>query len=466
MANPTSETLLSRSAPPVTRPWPDLRPAFLRRTGRPTGLARRFLHGTLSLVVVTLGCQLVAVAFSPLLTRLYAPADFGVLGVFMAIYSPLLAVSALRYECAIPLPRDDRDALSVLVLSAVLAFAFAGVLGLVLIFVAAPLATAFRFPTLEKYLWVLPFAVLFGAWYSALSYWNLRRKQYGQVATSRAAETLGRVCTECSLGFGGWQPAGLLAAQGLAKTYATLVLARRLPWHALRLRRGHFAQMAAAARMHRRFPTMAVPSTVANTVSGNLPCLLMPLLFGPVQAGFFLVGQRLASWPVTLFGQAIAQVFYSELSSHDISQLAKRRMFYRVSLLLTLASLGVGAVFLAAPLWCGLLLGDRWQSAGATVAALTPMLVGQLIVSPLSMAYYANGKQHILLMLDGARVVLTASVFAVSWLAGLSAAHCILAFSLSLAAIYVAHWWMLASFFDERRNPQHSTEPPSSRPAL
>jgi O-antigen/teichoic acid export membrane protein len=413
------------------------------------GLTSRFLHGTLLLVLVTLGCQLAAVAVAPVLTRLYEPADFGVLGVFVAIYSPLMAVASLRYECAIPLPRDDRDAMVILILSGLLSLAFAGLLSLSLIFTGAPLASAFQLPALANYLWVLPFAVLFGAWYSALSYWNLRKKEYGQVATSRAAETLGRIATECGLGIAGWQPAGLLAAQGLAKIYATTVLGLRLPWNALRCEGRNFRKLVAAARLHRRFPTMAVPSTIANSVSGNLPCLLMPLLFGPIQAGFFLIGQRLASWPITLFGQAIAQVFYSELSSHEVSPEEKRRLFYRLSFLLTLGAVAIGTLFLAAPLWCGLLLGENWRSAGAIVAALTPMLVGQLVVSPLSMAYYANGKQHILLALDAARVMLTGSVFGVSWFISLSATHCILAFSLALAVIYAIHWLIIASFFQQ-----------------
>lgn len=460
MSSPPPDTLLSLGSPPVTRPWSSLRRAQLRGGERFAGLTSRFLQGALLLVLVTLGCQVAAVAVSPLLTRLYDPADFGVLGVFLAICSPLMAVASLRYECAIPLPRDDGDALAVLVLSGLLSLTFAGLLSLSLLFVGAPLARAFQLPVLANYLWVLPFAVLFGGWYSALSYWNLRKKEYGHVATSRGAETLGRIATECGLGVAGCQPAGLLAAQGLAKFYATLVLALRLPWDALRFDRRQFSNIVAAARRHRRFPTMATPSTIANTVSGNLPCLLMPLLFGPVEAGFFLIGQRLASWPIALFGQAIAQVFYSELSSHEVSPDEKRRLFYRLSRLLLLGAVAISTLFLAAPLWCGLLLGENWQSAGAIVAALTPMLVGQLVVSPLSMAYYANGKQHILLALDAARVVLTGLVFAVSWFISLSATHCILAFSLALAAIYAIHWLMIASFFHEIVESDHETLPP------
>ena len=41
---------------------------------------------------------------APLLTRLYTPADFGVLAVYVSIVSILVVVASLRYEMAINLP--------------------------------------------------------------------------------------------------------------------------------------------------------------------------------------------------------------------------------------------------------------------------------------------------------------------------------------------------------------------------
>jgi O-antigen/teichoic acid export membrane protein len=41
---------------------------------------------------------------APLLTRLYTPADFGVLAVYGSIVSLVAVVAALRYELAIALP--------------------------------------------------------------------------------------------------------------------------------------------------------------------------------------------------------------------------------------------------------------------------------------------------------------------------------------------------------------------------
>ena len=54
--------------------------------------------------------QALPLLFAPLLTRLYTPADFGVLAVFVAWLSNLAVVATARYDMAVVLPSDDADA--------------------------------------------------------------------------------------------------------------------------------------------------------------------------------------------------------------------------------------------------------------------------------------------------------------------------------------------------------------------
>ncbi len=58
----------------------------------------------------TLFAQGIGYAIAPILTRLYSPAEFGELALFMRITGFISAVATLRYELAIPLPKEDKDA--------------------------------------------------------------------------------------------------------------------------------------------------------------------------------------------------------------------------------------------------------------------------------------------------------------------------------------------------------------------
>src|SRR5690349_9462435 len=68
---------------------------------------RQFASSVILLASGTAFGQGLVVLASPLLTRLYRPADFGVLAVYIAIISIFDVIAALCYELAIPLPQDD-----------------------------------------------------------------------------------------------------------------------------------------------------------------------------------------------------------------------------------------------------------------------------------------------------------------------------------------------------------------------
>jgi len=78
----------------------------------------RYARNVITLMTGTGLAQAIPVAISPILTRLYSPEDFGTFAVYMAVVSIASVLVTGRYELAIMLPKNDRDALHIVVLSA------------------------------------------------------------------------------------------------------------------------------------------------------------------------------------------------------------------------------------------------------------------------------------------------------------------------------------------------------------
>ena len=74
------------------------------------------LRATLTIVAGSGAAQLIVIATSPIVTRLYSPEDYGIYSVATSVLV-LVAVTCLRYDYAIPLPSDDRTAANLLGLS-------------------------------------------------------------------------------------------------------------------------------------------------------------------------------------------------------------------------------------------------------------------------------------------------------------------------------------------------------------
>ncbi len=68
----------------------------------------------------TVIAQIIGIITTPIISRLYTPSDFGVLGLFTATLSILALAGGFRYELAIPLPEDDKDAANLFVFFLVL----------------------------------------------------------------------------------------------------------------------------------------------------------------------------------------------------------------------------------------------------------------------------------------------------------------------------------------------------------
>src|SRR5690625_4809932 len=80
-----------------------------------------FIKNVLVLVSGTAAAQVVAMVLSPIITRLYGPEAFGVMGTFNAIVTIIAPVAALTYPIAIVLPKKDRDAKGIIKLSLLIA---------------------------------------------------------------------------------------------------------------------------------------------------------------------------------------------------------------------------------------------------------------------------------------------------------------------------------------------------------
>ena len=76
-----------------------------------------FNRNVATLVTGTGLAQLIPLAVTPVLSRLYPPEQFGVLALFISVVSSLSVLATGRYEFAIMLPRKDVDATNIAALS-------------------------------------------------------------------------------------------------------------------------------------------------------------------------------------------------------------------------------------------------------------------------------------------------------------------------------------------------------------
>lgn len=364
-------------------------------------LIRRFLprsayaRNVLTLLTGTTLAQAIPIAISPILTRIYSPEEFGRFALYMAIAMIASIVVTGRYELAILLPRQDRDALHIVALSVILSIAISAVLLIIVAIFAYPIAIFLGDVSLASWLYLLPLSTLLIGIYQTLNYWSNRKSHYKRMAISRTALSGGAAMAQVASGYGGSGAVGLLAGQVSGQLLATSLLLR-LIWredHAFIGRLSTFRCLALAKR-YINFPKYLIAAHGFNTASGQMPVLLLSALFTTSAAGFFTLTQRVMAAPMTLVASALGDVFRQE-ASRTYSQQGNCRIIYQKTFkrLLLISVVPFAVFFLVAPDLFAWVFGEQWRVAGEYAQILTPMGFFQFITSPLSAMYMIAERQ-------------------------------------------------------------------------
>lgn len=148
-----------------------------------TNLSKKpFVRNVFILASGTAASQVIAMALSPIITRLYGPEAFGILGVFMAVIAVITPVAALTYPIAIVLPRSDNDAKGIIRLSIYITVVVSITIAVILLLFNQSIVDMFNIKDIAPFLYFIPLVILFSGFLQVTEQWLIRKKQFGITA--------------------------------------------------------------------------------------------------------------------------------------------------------------------------------------------------------------------------------------------------------------------------------------------
>ena len=374
-----------------------------------------YARNVITLMTGTGLAQAIPIAISPILTRLYSPEDFGIFGLYMAIVAIASVLVTGRYELAILLPRNDRDALHIVALAIGLSAAVSALLLVVVLVFNGPITQLLGASDIAPWLYWVPASTVLMGIYTSLNYWSNRKGQYRRLAVSRVVQTSGTSATQLGAAFLRSGPAGLVVGQLTGQLMASSLQARMIYREDQnQIKTLRWGRVRALARKYRNFPRFLIVAHGFNTASGQVPMLLLSTLFNTATAGYYMLIQRVMAAPMVLVAGALGDVFRQEASRAYIHTGNCRAIYMSTfKRLLGLAVLPFAVFFFVAPALFGWVFGEPWRVAGEYARILTPMFFLQFITSPLSSVYMIAEKQKMDLAWQICLLVLVLSAFAI-----------------------------------------------------
>lgn len=338
--------------------------------------------------------QIIIVAFSPILTRLYSPEDFGVFAVYSALLAVFSCVGSLRYNAAIPLPVVDAQALKIVSLCFLANISTTLLIAALVFLYGEFLAEAFNAPELKSYLWLLPIGHFFTVLHQMFLFWATRKKTFQRVSKTQLSQACSLVGVQIALSpFG---PIALLLGNLISNIVAIVALTRSTPLiKTLNLKQSGIDRKSifVLAKKYRAFPFFGIWATLSNTIAGQLPLMILAAYFSPALAGYYLIAHRVLAKPVSVLGRAIAQVFISSSAKlyRDKNLASTTEYLYKV--LIPLAIPPTILLMAMGPQAFRLIFGPSWEFAGEIARWLAPWCFFLFITSPLGSIFVVIGKQ-------------------------------------------------------------------------
>ncbi|MBM3237334.1 hypothetical protein FJZ31_13660 [Candidatus Poribacteria bacterium] len=347
--------------------------------------------------------QAIAFITAPIIARLFSPDDFGIRQIFMSIASVIAVITCLRYEFSIPLGKNEKEASASFILSLFFTLIFTLVVLVVVPVLKEKIAQWFKAPRLKIFLWLLPIAVFISGFGNSLGYWAAREGRFGAMAWSDFGSALGgRLITIAWALIIGTSATGLFAGYFAAAAVGILLLlvflSRKLVSD-IKNANPSFEMFWTVAKRHKKFPIFDIWAGLLNSLSNQLPSIILGLYFSTTVIGYYSLGQSLVSFPMALLGSSIAQVFFPTAAEEynqkgDLSNIVSN-IFRRLVQIGVFPMIALG--FFGSILF-GFLFGQKWIEAGVYTQILSGYLIFQFASSPLSTVFSIFQRQGTLLV--------------------------------------------------------------------
>lgn len=274
--------------------------------------ASTYVRQIATLVSGAFAAQLIMLLMMPVITRLYAPEEFGAYSLFISVISIFGLISSLKYDQAIMLPKANNNALALLTLAlSIIIVVF--LLAAIVVSVFTEQITSY-FDGNEYLVYMIPLGILLIGLVQVLTSYSSRHRFYKRIAGARISNSISIVSIQAG---SRWllNLNGLVVGRLIADSLTVLILIgkhareKTLDFASVSRRR-----MRLNAIRYGNFPKFQSMSVFLNAISQNMPVILLGAFYSPAIAGFYALSERLLRAPVGLIGASTKEVYYQAAS--------------------------------------------------------------------------------------------------------------------------------------------------------
>ena len=394
--------------------------------------------------------QAIPIAISPILTRLYEPSDFGVMGLYVALSSIIGTIACGRYELAIMQAETQDEAVDVAFLSLTLCIVVSIALLFIIYAYGENLAYSIGLVGDKWIILLLPFSVFFFGAYNVFSSLATREKKFTEVRNATIQRSILNAVSNLSLGLANVS-IGLIISQLLSQLHSSLYLVLKAIKYNDYSFRINVERYIPLANKHINFPKYALPAALANTLGQNLTQIFVTKLYGLDILGFHSLSERILAVPGSLLGNAVSQVFYQQASDEyrTTGRMVETFRYTTIRLLVISATFYVPAYVIVEDLFA-FIFGESWRVAGEYAKILIPLYFVRMVVSPLTLVNQIGNNSRNAMFWQFGLLLIVLSLFLLCFKLKFDFKSFLNFFSIGLSFYYLFFYYLMYKHVDSK----------------
>ena len=358
-----------------------------------------FLKNVSILASGTIISQIIVVAMSPILTRLYTVEAFGTLSLFASFMVIFSVVTTGRYELAIGLPEKDEKAKDLIKLIFILGF-IVSIVYLVILFITKEIIQYSDSSGLFQSNWIYlaPIYTFFIAIYSSLIYWNQRKKEYKKITISNALQVISTTVFSLLFGFFGWIESGMMISLVLGIIISSWFLLKDFNNEDLLINNNDLKKVG---KEYISFPKYMILSDLSLTTGQQFIPIIFSSLFSTTIVGYYSLANRMIRLPNIIITSSIANIFRNDAIDEIRKNGNCEQLYKSIFKKLFVLSLPIYlSVFIFSPILFTFFFGEKWLMAGNFARILSVLLLIEFIATPLNSLFYIMERQKVFMRLQ------------------------------------------------------------------
>lgn len=359
-----------------------------------------YIKNVASVFTATTIAQFLPILTAPILTRIYTPADYGLLGVMISIAGIVSVFTTLGYANAIIISPNNNEANEVVALCFKILLLIGVIIAIVFFVLQNWIASVYNIHTHKYLLLLIPLSVLLSGMGNIIGFVANRNKLFKTISVNRIIASITTAIVSIAMGLLFRNVIGLIIGYFIGQFINSIVLYFSVFYknkiNATPILNFYKIKTGVVFKKYIHFFKYYLPSDFINIFSNQIPIFLISSMASAPQAavGFYNMGNRILGLPIGLISNSIGEVFKQRAANDYNNNGTCRPIFLKTLKVLFLTSILPFSIliFFGADIFA-FAFGEIWRTAGKYSQIMGALFMFRFIVSPLSYVFFVAQKQ-------------------------------------------------------------------------